>query len=992
MSRSRRGVAALAATASPSPPPPSGGGGGFRRSVAALAATAGFGAAAFSGCGDSGGGTSRAPTAPAPNPIAAVVSFGAASAEAYEGETVSIPIRYEARTLSSAWRLRVSPLPGTAESADFSLPNPIVEIPAGSGTSGEVTLDLTALPDDRFEEGTETLSLRLVPDPTVNAQLGGDLPVSLREGGVLMSFGPDPVEVTEGESTVVPVRYEVRNLPSSLRLGLSALAGTAADDDFVLDGDSFVVPAGRGVTGTASVTLSATRDGLFSEEDETGSLRLLPPEPRPPGVRLGAATEFVIREGGASPCPGLSIRALPPVVLEPGPGTFDEGLLSTTLTLTQEPSASDAVLFQRSPYLLTEALVERGLPSVSVLNFARWRTEAAGSATEHSVDLRWPGEYSLEEPNLEFGFLGNACSGDTLATCSATGCELTTTDPVPPTAALGTPGGLTASATGPDFIEFAWETVEGATGYEIQMSLTRGDFSTTTAATTAVTRHRFPVAPETTAYARVRALAGNTVSDWSAVVTANNRTTPSLGIPRGLRVSATASDFIEFAWDAVEGATGYEIQLSLTPGDFSTVSAATVTGTQHLFPVASETTAYARVRAMSAGIVSDWSEVVTGNSRAPTVGVPGGLRVSDAGTDFIEFAWEAVEAATGYEIQMSLTEGDFGIASAATVTTTLHRFTVDPETTAYARVRALSGNLVSEWSAAVSGSSEAAPSVLAAPRPRVSATGPDFIEWNWDAVPDARLYQVQVATTVDGLHAAALLATTRTFHRVTASHDETLYLRVRAIAGAESSPVASDWSEVATGTSEGAPTVGVPGGLRVSATAADFVEFSWHAVEGATGYEIQTSLIEDDFSIASAATVTTTLHRFPVDPETTVYARVRAFSGSLVSDWSDAVSGSSNAAPLILALAPPLPRVSATGPDFIEWSWDAVPDAVAYQIRVAPTADEIYAAAPLVTANTFHRVPATLGQTLYLRVRAIAGTDSSPVVSDWSSAVSGTAR
>lgn len=587
----------------------------LRRSVAALAVTAGFGAAAFSGCGDSGGGTSRAPTAPAPNPIAAVVSFGAASAEAYEGDTVSIPIRYEARALSSAWRLRVSPLPGTAESADFSLPNPIVEIPAGSGTSGEVPLDLTALPDDRFEEGTETLSLRLVPDPTVNAQLGGDLPVSLREGGVLVSFGPDPVEVTEGESAVVPVRYEVRNLPSSLRLGLSALAGTAAAADFVLETDSLLVPAGRGVTGTASIPLSATRDGLFSEEDETGSLRLLPPEPRPPGVRLGAATEFVVREGGASPCPGLSIRALPPVVLEPGPGTFDEGLLSTTLTLTQEPSAGDAVLFQRSPYILTEALVERGWPSISVLNFARWRTEAAGSATEHSVDLRWPGEFSLEEPNLEFGFLGNACSGDTLATCSATGCELTTTDPAPPTAALGTPGGLTASATGSDFIEFAWEAVEGATGYEIQMSLTPGDFSTTTTATTAVTRHRFPVAPETTAYARVRALAGNTVSDWSAVVTANNRTTPSLGIPRGLRASATAPDFIEFAWNAVERATSYEIQLSLTPGDFSSVRTAMVTATMHRFDgLAPKTTGYARVRAQEGDRKSEWSDAVSGTS------------------------------------------------------------------------------------------------------------------------------------------------------------------------------------------------------------------------------------------------------------------------------------------------------------------------------------------------------------------------------------------
>ena len=411
----------------------------FLRRAAALFAAAGLGAAAFSGCGDGGGGgrtAPRVPTAPAPDPIDAVVSFGAASAEVYEGDTASIPIRYEARALSSTWRLRISPLAGTAASGDFSLPNAVVEIPAGSGTSGEVSFDLTALADDDFEEGTETLTLRFVPDPAVNARLGGDLPVSLREGGVLVSFGPEPIEVTEGEPTAVPIRYEVRNSASPLRLRASALAGTAADDEFLLENDSFVVPPGKGLSGTASIPLSATRDSLFSEPDETGSLRLLPPEPRPPGIRLGGDREFVVREGGASPCPGISVAALPPVVLEPGPGTFDEGLLFTTLTLTQEASAADATLFQRSPYILTEGLIERGWPSISVLNFARWRVEAEGNATRHTVDLRWPGEDSLVEPNLEFGFLGSACTGDATATCSATGCELDGADSTPPAPTL----------------------------------------------------------------------------------------------------------------------------------------------------------------------------------------------------------------------------------------------------------------------------------------------------------------------------------------------------------------------------------------------------------------------------------------------------------------------------------------------------------------------------------------------------------------------------
>ena len=55
--------------------------------------------------------------------------------------------------------------------------------------------------------------------------------------------------------------------------------------------------------------------------------------------------------------------------------------------------------------------------------------------------------------------------------------------------------------------------------------------------------------------------------------------------------------------------------MSLTPGDFSSVNAATLTGTRYRFPVAAETTAYARVRAVAGNLVSDWSEVVAGLAR-----------------------------------------------------------------------------------------------------------------------------------------------------------------------------------------------------------------------------------------------------------------------------------------------------------------------------------------------------------------------------------------
>ena len=187
------------------------------------------------------------------------------------------------------------------------------------------------------------------------------------------------------------------------------------------------------------------------------------------------------------------------------------------------------------------------------------------------------------------------------------------------------------------------------------------------------------------------------------------------------------------------------------------------------------------------------------------VGVPGGLTVSATGEDFIEFSWEAVEGASGYHIQMSLTEGDFSSAMMNTVEATMHRFTVAPSTTAYARVRATMDDRESDWSDAVMGMSMAASLTLGTPMPEVSSTGPDHIEWSWDAVANALAYQVRVADSMDGLDMATAEITTARTHRVTAAAETTMYISVRAAAGPPTSPVVGDWSAPVMGTSDVAP-------------------------------------------------------------------------------------------------------------------------------------------------------------------------------------------
>ena len=187
------------------------------------------------------------------------------------------------------------------------------------------------------------------------------------------------------------------------------------------------------------------------------------------------------------------------------------------------------------------------------------------------------------------------------------------------------------------------------------------------------------------------------------------------GTPANLRVASAGVDYIEFAWDAVEGATGYEVQMTMTEGDFNSARQATVTGTMHKFDeVAAATTAYGRVRATNDDGASAWSDAEMGATMAappPALGVPMPM-MSDAGHDFIEWSWEAVTGAQGYQVQVAASEDGLAMATPVATTETSHRVDADPEMTMYIRVRSavlIPAPMASEWSDAVMGMSEVAP-------------------------------------------------------------------------------------------------------------------------------------------------------------------------------------------------------------------------------------------------------------------------------------------
>jgi hypothetical protein len=64
------------------------------------------------------------------------------------------------------------------------------------------------------------------------------------------------------------------------------------------------------------------------------------------------------------------------------------------------------------------------------------------------------------------------------------------------------------------------------------------------------------------------------------------------------------------------------------------------------------------------------------------------------------------------------------------------------------------------------------------------------------------------------------------------------------------------------------------------------VLISWENINGADGYEVQTSLTSDFDPLEKAWTVSGTEHELQFSDDGILYVRVRAFSENAVSGWS----------------------------------------------------------------------------------------------------------
>ena len=331
-----------------------------------------------------------------------------------------------------------------------------------------------------------------------------------------------------------------------------------------------------------------------------------------------------------------------------------------------------------------------------------------------------------------------------------------TATPPPPPEPPAVPSGLQVSASGDDFVEWSWNAVEGADGYEVQFSTNEMfDGAETIGRTAEETAYRRqPLPAGTTAFVRVRSYSGTgedrLESGWSTHVTGTTDQPMPPATPANLQVGACGEGCLEWTWDEVEGADGYDVQYSLDDERFTdqdaTAEVAATETSYRLTNLAADMDVYLRVRSFAGSgadrLESGWSTHATGMTEAPPLmapAAPTGVEAS-AGDDFIEWNWNAVSGAEGYEVQIS--EDSQFTASDATrdvaAALSFRQGDLDYDTRRYLRVRAYIGSgadrLSSDWSAdatAVTSLPPPPPPSPGVPSGLTATGGETFVTWTW---------------------------------------------------------------------------------------------------------------------------------------------------------------------------------------------------------------------------------------------------------------------
>ena len=267
-------------------------------------------------------------------------------------------------------------------------------------------------------------------------------------------------------------------------------------------------------------------------------------------------------------------------------------------------------------------------------------------------------------------------------------------------AAPDAPQNLTAIAVGPTRIDTAWDTVAGATRYNVYRSITATGPYELVGLTAAPSYTDVGVTPNTTYYYRVAAVAGDIQGALSNIAAAT--TDVDIPMPTNVVAIPVSQTQIDTTWNTVTDATAYAVYRSTTPNGTYQYVGTTVDSTFSDTGLTPDTTYYYRVAAIVGGVQGSPSAYAAATT-FPTAPVPPPANVHAQALNCKEIlvTWDAPAGAEGYYVYRSESvTGPFQFVG-VTVSTTYVDTGLTPRTTYYYCIQAYAGGQFSSQNAPV---------------------------------------------------------------------------------------------------------------------------------------------------------------------------------------------------------------------------------------------------------------------------------------------------
>lgn len=269
----------------------------------------------------------------------------------------------------------------------------------------------------------------------------------------------------------------------------------------------------------------------------------------------------------------MTFEMAPPVLVQPAPGAEFSNPASVQLNWTQVAGATSYEVVVDSPNLTNPMVFHP-------------------TGTTQPVTGLAAGTYSWQvAPSRENQPLGPMSAA----------WSFTVLEPAPVIIAPGFDEGFVY----PSDITLEWDSLPGVTGYILEWD-NESDFASPTTANISISNHILTGLPIDVYYWRVRGVFANGQGSWANSRFSLQLEAPEVVLPDDGQPFSYSGESVLLDWEAVTGATQYELQWGTSP-NLASPSTISLTSTSYTLPGLSAETYYWRVRGMDGTNQGAWS-------------------------------------------------------------------------------------------------------------------------------------------------------------------------------------------------------------------------------------------------------------------------------------------------------------------------------------------------------------------------------------------------